>query len=171
MNYILKNIDRTQIQTMSWIIHETDFHGLNTVIDELLTVFDRGPEGVFPKSDLDLLDLAPWLQKICLLDFVVADDRQLANVLVRFQGKDVSTFFGEHTHQSIENLAVPESIERVLQASRRVSELRHPLVCVSNGAMATGDTLHADILFVPLAAEDQGVVGTLVYFDLQILRD
>lgn len=167
MDHRLHQTQRTGVTITNVVNHESDLEGLNPGIDALLTLLGDGSDGMTLRDHVDLLDLAPYLPKICLLDLIFDDDGGLEDIVGRFQGQEVSAYYGEATGKSVHTLPVRQVSDSAFVTTKRMVELKRPLVVVTTGRTEEGYDLRVDALYIPLSATGKDVVGGLLYVDIQ----
>lgn len=167
MNYPSHILDRPSAVVRDFSIHETDLAGRNLEFDKLSSVLDAGSDQVLRRDRVDLLQLGPWLPRICLHDFIIDDDGQLVDAIVRFQGPEIGASYSEITGKSMFTHPEPDVVERTFSTMKRMFELGRPITSSSIGVMRNSRNLRFQSLFIPLSSNGTDVIGSFLYASIE----
>lgn len=167
MNYPSHIADRPSATIQNFTIHETSLIGRNKEFDALLTVLGTATDQIVRRNSVDLLDLAHWLPRICLHDFVTDDTGQLVDAIVRFQGPEIGASYSEITGKSIFTHPEPAVVDMTLQAMKRIIKLKRPLTSSATGMMENKPDLLFQSLYIPLSSNGKDIIGSLIYATIE----
>lgn len=170
MNYPPHIMNRPSAAVQDFTIHETGLLGRNKEFDALLSVLDAGSDKVIRRDSVDLLDLARWLPRICLHDFVTDNDGELVDAIVRFQGREIGASYSEITGKSIFEHPETAVVDKTFQALKRTFNLKRPITSSAIGRVEGGRDLAFQSLYVPLSSDGEDIVGSLLYAIIEPLE-
>lgn len=168
MDFRIEGLSRPNISGSKVKLLEDNFSGLNSSVDHILEILNLSSGRAAIAERVNLLDLAPFLSKICLVDFILEGDGKILDAIGRFEGADVSSVYGELTGISLKQLPSSEVIERVFRAFDRILELKKPVFSVGSADLEGGLHIRVDTLYLPLATEGGTIRGALLYVDFII---
>lgn len=170
MNYPSHITNRPSATIQDFIIHETSLLGRNKEFDALLAALGATTDQIVRRDNVDLLDLAHWLPRICLHDFITDDTGQLVDAVVRFQGPEIGASYSEITGKSISSHPEPAVVDMTVQAFKRIIDLGRPVSSSAIGRMEDGPDVAFHSLYIPLFSSSERIVGSVLYATIELLE-
>lgn len=123
----------------------------------------RGVRVMPSKSDIDFLELRPWLPGILMIEVAGGEGRELIYRIVGERGIRLRGY--DPTGMTVSKAAFGRSVAHVLANYSVVIDLRIPLYGWYEDEVAVGRLVGSGTLMLPLSGDGQEVDWVLVYIE------
>jgi hypothetical protein len=123
----------------------------------------RGARVMPSKSEIDFLELQPWLPGILMIEVAGDEGRELIYRIVGERGVRLRGY--DPTGMTVSTAAFGRSVAHVLANYSVVIDLRIPLYGWYNDEVADGRRVGSGTLMLPLSSDGQEVDWVLVYIE------